>query len=456
MEKITHRGRWFLPENTENKVLGTLTFSNENGIDLELDGSFTEDHRGEFLRPDIILGDTYSGKRVTLYRCNQHSHQHTNSGDVISTFSAIYLLEGDHFLTEDQLLFHRSISGYFNLGLWLRSQGFSYELAENTRSIQYKKPPSILFTLDGVEGTFDFDIGGSSPSDSVFEIEEIKQRTVVCLEYETAQSFSKILKDVRHFQNFLTLAIYEPTYPNHIRLQHNERTQQVGSKERPITIRLYFSPPYFKPVKDQRFFLFSYKDIEENFPKIIQKWYSLNETIDDPFYLLFDSFYNVTNALESQFLNLARAIETFHRRLRNNEERDIKEHKEMIKNIVGKVDDKDKKWLKQRLAFSNEPTLHKRMEEILEEVKSPFIDRIISNYEQFVKDVKNTRNFYTHFGQRLESKAKKGEELIFLTRKLKLVLICIILKETGFEQGQITKLLEQNERRLFYYLISKE
>ena len=423
MEKITHRGRWFLPENTENKVLGTLTFSNENGIDLELDGSFTEDHRGEFLRPDIILGDTYSGKRVTLYLCNQHKHQNTNSGDVISTFSAIYLLEGDHFLTEDQLLFHRSISGYFNLGLWLRSQGFSYELAENTRSIQYKKPPSIPFTLDGVEGTFDFDIGGSSPSDSVFEIEEIKQRTVVCLEYETAQSFSKILKDVRHFQNFLTLAIYEPTYPNHIRLQHNERTQQVGSKEFPLTINLYFSPPYFKPVKDKHQYIFRYRDIQDDFPAIIRKWYALNEIIDYPLYLLFGSFYNATNPIENQFLDIARAVEILHRRLKS----------------TGR----------------NEPTLHQRLNSILGEVQNPFLDKVV--YENFAEDVKNTRNYHTHLNPRLEEKAiKDAEELFMLTKRLKLVLVAVILQEMGLSQDQVSQLLEQNERRLFYYLISNE
>ena len=192
------------------------------------------------------------------------------------------------------------------------------------------------------------------------------------------------------------------------------------------------------------------------FSAIIRKWYALNETIDDPFYLLFGSFYNVTNALENQFLDLARAIETFHRRLRNNQERPPEEHKKMIDNIVDKVDESDKKWLEQRLAFSNEPTLHKRLENVMEEVKSPFIDRVISDYEQFVKDVKNTRNFQTHFSPKLEKKAKNGEELILLTKRLRLILVAAILQEMGLPQDQVSQLLERNQHRLFYYLISKE
>ena len=459
MDNITHRGKWFLPEDTENRVLGTLTFSSEGGIDLELDGAFVEEYRGEFLRPDIILGDTYSGKRVTLYLCNQHDHQRTKSGDVISKFSAIYMLEGDHFTVEDELVFHRSISSYFNLGLWLKRSGFYFDddVDKDAWSILYKEPKPIRFELDGnVDGRIDVDIHRSSPSNPVFETKAIKQRTVVCLEYKQAQPFGKILKDIRHFQNFLTLAIYEPTYPNHVRLQHNERTHCVGSKDFPITVHLYFSPPYFKPVKDKHQYIFRYRDVQDDFPAIIRKWYALNETIDDPFYLLFGSFYNVTNALESQFLDLARAIETFHRRLRNNQERSPEEHKKMINNIVDRVDESDKKWLKQRLAFSNEPTLHKRLEDITEEVKSSFIDRVISDYEQFVRDVKNTRNFQTHFSPKLEKKAKRGEELILLTKRLRLILVTAILQEIGLPQDQVGKLLERNQHRLFYYLISKE
>lgn len=164
----------------------------------------------------------------------------------------------------------------------------------------------------------------------------------------------------------------------------------------------------------------------------------------------------MTNALESQFLDLARAIETFHRRLRNNQEHSPEEHKKMINDIVDKVDESDKKWLKQRLAFSNEPTLHKRLENVMEEVKSPFIDRVISDYEQFVKDIKNTRNFQTHFSPQLEKKAKNGEALILLTKRLRLILVVAILQEIGLPKDQISQLLERNQHRLFYYLVSKE
>ena len=159
------------------------------------------------------------------------------------------MLEGDHFSTEDELVFHKSISSFFNLGLWLKRSGFYFDdnINEGARSILYQKPEPIQFELEGdTEGKIDFDIHGSYPSDPVFEIQEIKQRTVVCLEYKQAQPFGKILKDVRHFQNFLTLAIYEPTYPTHVRLQHSERTHRVGSKDFPITVNLYFLTSLFQ------------------------------------------------------------------------------------------------------------------------------------------------------------------------------------------------------------------
>ena len=193
--------------------------------------------------------------------------------------------------------------------------------------------------------------------------------------------------------------------------------------EFPITVHLYFLPPYFKLIRDKHQYIFRYRDIQDDFPAIIRKWYALNEIVDYPLYLLFGSFYNATNPIENQFLDIARAVEILHRRLRSTGRNDL--------------------------------TLHQRLNSMLEEVRNPFLDKVI--YENFVEDVKNTRNYHTHLNPRLEERAKKNaEELFMLTRRLKLVLVAAILQEIGLPQDQISELLARNEHRLFYYLVSKD
>ncbi|MEQ9437483.1 MAG: hypothetical protein RIG62_00500 [Cyclobacteriaceae bacterium] len=424
MEDITYKGKWYLPGYEEKKIAGTLTFSNEEGAELTLDGSLAYQGSADFLRPDFILGDTYKGKRITLYQCNQF-----HRGSSISKFSAIFVLEGDHFTDADQLEFNKSASSFFNLNKWLGIHGFSRDPSEpkETSNIKYKKPDAVTFELDGAIGRFDFNVDSSSPSDLAFDAEWIRQRTVFCLNYEQSRPFDKLLKDIRHFQNFLTLAAHAPTYPNYIRLYTNKRKRKIGSVEHPLEIDLYYAPSYFRPVKTQHFFLFSYRDIQNDFLKIISRWYSLNDIIDYPLYLLFGSFYNSANSLENQFLDLARALEMFHRHTTNLEQ---------IRNTKG-------------------PPLLNRIESVLNEITNPFLSKII--YEGFAEDVRDTRNYHTHLNPRLEEKSKKeAEELFMITKKIRLVLICAILKETGFDNDKISELLEKNEPRLFYYLIPKK
>ncbi|MBC6472871.1 MAG: hypothetical protein GDA48_08650 [Hormoscilla sp. GM102CHS1] len=40
MQEIKYEGFWWLPSESENKVAGDLTFSNSNGIELNIRGSF--------------------------------------------------------------------------------------------------------------------------------------------------------------------------------------------------------------------------------------------------------------------------------------------------------------------------------------------------------------------------------------------------------------------------------
>ena len=73
MESFELNGIWWLPENENKKVSGTLKFDPVDGGSLELIGSFKEPQDlGKALEPKIILG-IVSRKIVTLYRCYERS-----------------------------------------------------------------------------------------------------------------------------------------------------------------------------------------------------------------------------------------------------------------------------------------------------------------------------------------------------------------------------------------------
>ena len=70
MEEFEYNGIWWLPENQDEKISGTLTFNTAEGAYLELIGSFKKiEDLNKVLNPNIILGITYNGKSITLYKC---------------------------------------------------------------------------------------------------------------------------------------------------------------------------------------------------------------------------------------------------------------------------------------------------------------------------------------------------------------------------------------------------
>lgn len=59
--------------------------------------------------------------------------------------------------------------------------------------------------------------------------------------------------------------------------------------------------------------LVSYPYIREKFPEIITKWFNIQEELHTCFLPYFNNFYTRTQYKLDRFLNIARAIEAFHR-----------------------------------------------------------------------------------------------------------------------------------------------
>jgi len=109
-------------------------------------------------------------------------------------------------------------------------------------------------------------------------------------------------------------------------------------------------------------------------------------------------------------------------------------------------------WLKDQFNFGNNLNLHKRLVEILDKYSNEILDVIISDKDEFVKQVKHSRNYYTHYSKDGKKKALKGSELFYLSEKLKLQLVCAFLMEIGFTKEQLSQSLDRVKWRLFNHL----
>lgn len=453
-ENFEYKGEWFLPSAKNKRVNGILRYDAERGISLELFGSF---NKMPFMRfnpnEDIIQGVTSDSKQITLYRCYMTKSEGFKLviGDEIgmpsTIYSAQFIFEGVHIETSDEIKFQKIVSEIHNLDEWVGITGFTlpsgdFEGFEKLGfNVQYKRPESIKFTInENFEGYFNFVVNHSDFSRYQKEM-NIRQRVEIIINSHLEHPVEILLKHLISFQNFLILALYHRTYPNSVTLYNEKFSKDYGDgKPERRKVKLYFPIPERNRIDNIMFdyeMLFSYMYIREEFPKIIKKWYEKYDVLEPAFNLLFEQFYNGEVFSENTFLNLAQAAETFHARVNHHTRMSKEDFKKMRDEIYLLVPDQYHDWLKDQFNFGNNLNLHTRLTEIISKYSNEILDKIIGDKELFVKQVKWSRNYYTHYSSGNQRQALKGAELIRLTKKLKMLLVCAFLIEIGFDKEKL-------------------
>lgn len=173
-------------------------------------------------------------------------------------------------------------------------------------------------------------------------------------------SLEEISRYVFLFQNLFSLLISEPTYPDEI-----YASGENGSS--PADVEIVFAGG----VRRQELLyavvpLYSYSRIKDKLKCILDSWLEKNEELEPICNLYFGTVYNSNVYLEHEFLNFIMALEAYHRRKSRNEEVPQEEHRKRIERILEASPAEYKKWLEEKLKYSNEPSLRKRLKEIFD------------------------------------------------------------------------------------------
>lgn len=460
IEELEIKGLWWLPEKPDLKLPGTLTFSPYKGFSLEVQGSFKE--RGEmhkFLIPDIILGFSHQGKEITLYKCFERSSKMHLPGIPETLFSVNVGFIGVHFAQLSEMKFKKISVRYNYLDEWLNISGFNItpNLKEKSVEIKYKLPAPIEINLrNGLKILLE--VKANMPSISIAQKEAcIKQEAFFTLEFPTETTFEDVHKFIYIFQNLLSLLTSEIVYPIKI-LGNSENAVKIIENKKfyePIEIIYQLSLSQVKSKKSVHPFdmLYPYISIKNKTEIIFNNWLEKAEILRPIYDLYFGTIYSGDMYLEFQFLSLVMALEVYHRRMIRNEDIPSKEHEERIKQILTNTPDKYRNWLKEKLTYSNEPSLGKRIKEIYGMLKNiGYVTDLIPKKKDFVYKVVNTRHYFVHYDQSLEDKALKGTDLYWFIQKLKVLVEICLLKEIGFLDTEIDNIFQQ---RKYKWLIER-
>ncbi len=451
MDNVEYSGLWWLPSNSQNKVAGTLIFSNQDGIELKLIGSLEgfEGLNDLNQRHSVIWGLTNGGKSITLSGCLAAGLIIGIPGFVSRDY-IIHLCFVSAHLTEEELRFKKLVVRYSRLVDWVRTSGLTitkYENESNKLQLDYILPEEIKAVTS--KGTVSIDFSFTTKGDFFDEMhlrQSISMEIVADGEYE----FDDLqLRYIRPFQNFLTLATTKPNsivsvqdYSKHISFEESDGTDVI---ETPIEV--IFPQRHLEAKPDKLlipdYMLFTLHDLA-NFQSTVEQWLNVSDELDSVCNLFFGVMYNSNMYLEQEFLNIVQAVESYHRRRMKNNVLPKDEHKARIRAILSEAPDEHRDWLREVLNYSNEPRLKHRLSELFDKADI-ILTPLIGNKEEFAKKVGDTRNYLTHYDKYLKDKAAKRGEITLLTIQLSYMLQAYLLFELGFSQEKCAEVFRRNQ-----------
>lgn len=439
MKQVETEGVWWFPHSPEERLAGVLKYNDTKGGHLRLiGGSFvaqTTRKSYENYDYDLICGLSSNGKLVTLWQCNDDGTTFVDGRYYGQDISINIILWGCHFPSIDDIQFTKLEINYTFLEQWLNHQTFKSEWlykesGERTGySLQYNYPQIPENKFQGIKVGFSYRISSREQLNS----SGITQFAYVEIESESSLHYDNFQKHLIYpLRNFLSLGIGRTIVPNSISGWssikmpdgivshcHTEIYASHAGYDVPI-------PNTLIPDK----MLFTYKDMAEGLDNYLSKWFDLSTKIAPVMDLYFSLFFIRSMYLHSQFLTLAQALETYHRRLYEGTyipADDYEEIKQILYAAIPDILDNDlKKKLKDVLKYANEFSLRKRIRAILEEVLKPYkttVDLLVDNPKKFANDLHNLRNHLTHYSDKTRGGPSENSEMQYeLIQKMKLIM----------------------------------
>lgn len=448
--KQLHYGEWFIngEETSINGVIEINPLENSYSLTLYSDTALSIPYY-----PDMVSGKTYDGKAFTLYKCRtggsrSTSMVHDYKDKFTYTITSNYLLEGVAFDKVEDILIKDAYFRVTNLDKWAFQNAVDVKFEEE--DAEHIITTKMLEDIAHRNEEFDLKITYMTSPDYKYKFTSSLTITTyvrVELNFKKPTDIVHAHSLMNQFRDFCSLCTTVPTFIEEISaVPHYPNDQEIKF---PIKIHGQAVDTNLNRNKEDLKLPFDYislEKIKDTFDTCMGNWFAKNEKLK-PVIDCYSSVKYHRTSYERHFLNLVQALEAFHRLTRKNNILPRAEHRARVKTILEAVPPEYQELVKGRLSYANEPTLHDRLEELLtpnDDYSHPEAGRyhhlFTSDYESkeaLIIDIKNTRNYNTHFDERLREKTVKGEKLVQLTMLLAAMIEYYLLTELEMDEKTI-------------------
>ncbi|MEZ5589667.1 MAG: hypothetical protein R3F53_02780 [Gammaproteobacteria bacterium] len=443
-EEINIVGKWWVPGREQSPHPGTLEFSKDIGPTLRLfdklrflskpeNGTYTNRSFDELF--PIVCGRTENGPATLInYQLGR----------------ADFLILDALFNSEDEARFSRIQLQFQHFPEWVRQpiiertatfwENDQKKPIGNELCYQYRSLPTETFSAHALNFRIIF---GINTKGGCFVPITITPLVLLEISTELPKSIVEWWCDVvKPMRDLLSLAIDRPIDVSQF-IAFDDR-----EIENPRKCRVYFKGRKTEATHKElnvNDMLFAKTDIDGGIKTLVDNWFRITQELP----MVCNLYSSVTSIreqyLEEEFINLAQAAELYHRSKFDNGILPKKEWKDKVKRIIDAVPESERKWLSEKLMWSNQLTLQSRLEELLEKL-GPATSLLIADKKDFATRVRRTRNYLTHWDERGEKNAARDLELYFVSTTLKYILAACLLSELGFSKDKISDLFKRNHR----------
>lgn len=420
---------WFVPDNENQKIAGTLYYSPNDEIKLELIGTFHQGSLKDMLsevnsKLHVIHGVVYGEKRlerITLFDCYASKRYYFSSGFPLTKYSCSLMLVGKLLSDSEERVFDKVCVNFPCLRDWYsyRPMEFSIqfdELGKKPKEFQWKmsvKDDRFRKCYKITEDTnliLDATCGFQQKNTSGYDLFEDSH---IEIERNRKSSFGEFYSLAVLFKDFLSFAVLTEVSFSKIVLYDYDDFQEFESGEKLYhTITVYFVTPKIPPTRYKiEDFLFRFDKIEDTFHDIIKKWYEEKDKLAPIRTRLIDCLTHKKEFTSIDFLIIIQALQGFYYRY---------------------------------ISKKKDTTLQEQLEYFFNKFADiPFVKKNPIDY----KKVRDSRHYYSHFfGENEKKHICSGIELYKITQNLKLLLICNVLSLIGFDNEKINEFIRSSNK----------
>ncbi len=442
MEKQkAYLGYWWIPKSqdspcTEGMIAGLISINASDEVFLEIMGSHHQYPRSFFNNYFSVMHGiikyNVGSTCVTLLNCRQKKTPSYNHGLASCQYSADFiLLHPDKHVQQDSLGFRKIKFRHDKLFDWVDRNSIDYD---DELNLKQKEIPPIQATINEAQISI---LNEVIPSGSR-KISKYKQFAWVEIENSQPLSiekwFDKFISPIRHF---LTLAtdVENTLISLSVFLDEIEDDMYTKIPLEIIVAGLRMEEDITSPTLFDADVIFKYKDIireEYSFDLVLKKWFELFDRVNtnnENLVYLYTANKYIKGYQETAFLNIFQALELyfdniFKPRLSNlksqstNENltsEDLVEIENILAGFSAQLSPAANKWIKDKIEYGfknlDKQSFFDKTKVMFTNVESLSQD-FANDIDELCKKLKNTRNYYTHYGK--NGGMKQPQEKIYI------------------------------------------